>query len=242
MKNYVFKPIHKFLFFGLIAIIFIFLARIVIIPHIMQQRKKVQHKARMMTLNHRMPDFQGLIQFMNNPSLKKAEDLLPYQKYYEAVVDSFPTLADAYLAYGYCTYYQSDLETTLRSFNKAHQISQSSFFPLFNLGVIFYHEGRYAEAAYVLNQAVSTDVKANLLLMFSSKVITQILSASQLSKEQMARNLMTHYGQAYYLLADSLQKEGKPVIAQKMMSQAKIILKRQQAEILDPQDIILKIF
>src|SRR3989338_9562781 len=89
--------------------------------------EKVKARAMVVTLNHLIPSFDGIVELMENRGRANGERLKEYINYYQQIVEYIPQNADAYGMLGFCYYYLGKHEEALASYKKAAQFNPHSF-------------------------------------------------------------------------------------------------------------------
>ncbi len=74
--------------------------------------------------------------------------------YYQKVAEYVPHRADAYGLQGFCYYHLGKTALAIEAYQKAVQIDDRFFWFYYNLGVIYFREGRYQEAYDYWKQAL----------------------------------------------------------------------------------------
>ncbi len=134
--------------------------------------KRIDRKCKLDNLNHQIPSFAELKQFLESPS---QNHLSPqYLEYYQKVTTYFPTLSEAYALLGLCYDAQNQTKEAVLSFERARQFNPNFFWADYNLGIIYFREGQYLKARQEFHRAVSMAPETTLKAMYSSRIYQQI--------------------------------------------------------------------
>lgn len=144
-----------------------------LLPHMIHEQKRAVVKARATMLNHKIPSFKDLLNFLEGkyPSVGKE-----YVDYYERVVEFFPQAADAYGMLGFCYFHRGQVERAIAAYTQASTLTPRFFWYPLNLGLIYYREEQYTQAAESLQKAVAIPPQETLNQIKTSTVYRQILS------------------------------------------------------------------
>jgi len=147
--------------------------------------KKVIYKAKLSTLNRLRPISSSYLVEIEGRDLRSVDKKLleKHEKYYKSVVNVLPTLPGPYGLLGYCQYYLGDERRSIDSFKKATALNSNIFSYFYNLGVIFYNQGRYEEAINNFKQAMSKNPAATVNFVYTSKVYLPILQDNSLGAQ-----------------------------------------------------------
>jgi len=155
----------------------IFYLLILLLFHTVIDFDKTMSRARLLVLNRLRPEtFYYITDFIGlHPEYGKIE-LEEYAFYYKAVVEYMPHRADALGLLGYCSYYLGQLNESISSYQRAIGINPDFFWFHYNLGVIYFKEGRYKEALESFKKALATKPQqAFEFIRFSRRIYLPII-------------------------------------------------------------------
>lgn len=188
--------------------------------YLKKERRELQFRAKLVTLNHDIPPFDNLLLFAKNPEGSNKEDLSQYIQYYQKVVSLFPEMGEAYHILGYCYYYSGEYERSVSSYQKAIELKPELFWDYYNLGLILFKAGQFENAVPFFVKAVSFKPKEIMNQVVTSPAFRQIMASEKFNLE-MDMNLQKSYDSSYYLLAASLQAGGRTQQAREILQKIK---------------------
>jgi tetratricopeptide (TPR) repeat protein len=134
--------------------------------------EKVAMKARIKTLNRQMPDFQYLAQIARAPGRFDPVRMKDYVRYYQRVVEYFPSMGEAWGMLGFCYhFYDGKTQQAIEAYEKAIQCNPRFFWFYYNLGSLHYQQGDYAKAVRMLEAAIKQDFAQSAKFILSSQYI-----------------------------------------------------------------------
>ena len=167
---------------------------------LINQREKALHKAQIITLNHSIPDFTSLVNFLH--SSRQADSVArEYLNYYQMVSNTFPDLADGYAVLGLLYFYMEDETRAIDHLQTAVKLNPNSFYAHYNLGLLYLKKARYQEAADALTKAMGCDPKKVIETIYSSRIYVQLIGAMTESQKKNVANLQNDYKTAFKYLA-----------------------------------------
>ena len=149
--------------------------------------------ARGATLSRLMPSFEYLKQLAAGSAKIDRKELKEYAYYYEIVNEYMPR-PDALGVLGYIYFHLGQDKKAVTCFLKAAAADPQSFSFHYNLGVIYFNRGFYAEAVESLKKALDTSVDVNMSYITSSKIYYPFLG----SQEDLAYRLKEHLRKGSY--------------------------------------------
>ena len=154
-------------------------------------------------LNDSIPDFSQMILFSKYQSVKNM-DWKPYKKYFEIILQYIPDDLVTKNLLGFVDYYMGDENKAINLFKSSSEVSgKNIFWSNYNLGVIYYKDGKWPQAAEYLFKAVSSSPNLNLYLMKNTQVYRQIF-VSPYFKYSISDEIEDAQSHAYILLLSSL--------------------------------------
>jgi tetratricopeptide (TPR) repeat protein len=140
--------------------------------HFVLDQSKVASKAKTLTLNRLLPkSFDYLLSFSQKKEPLNISKFEEYFLYYQKVVEYLPGRADAQGMLGFCGYYLGKTRQAQSALEKAIAINPQFSGFYYNLGVIYFKQGRYAQAVEALKKAAMLPPKAALSYVLSSREI-----------------------------------------------------------------------
>jgi tetratricopeptide (TPR) repeat protein len=166
--------------------------------------KTIQMRIKLRHLNDAIPDFSDMILFSRTPNAKNDVIWRPYHDYFGLILQYIPDDLIVKDLLGYVDYYKGQETKAIELFKASAVLkNQNLFWPNYNLGVIYYTKGQWAQAAQYLFGAVSSNFHLTLLLMQNSMVYQQI-SLSPFFKYSFDDEIKGAQAYAYVLLLSSL--------------------------------------
>ncbi len=151
-------------------------------------------------LNEIMPSFGYLNSFNEKQGAFNQEYLDSYIAYYEKVNEFLPNQADVYSMLGYCYYHANDLEKAISFYNRAIEVNPHVFWFSYNLGVIYYKQGNYAQAVKSLQAAMDRRPEHALAFVGYSRVYRRIAHGVKNYKNALEERVQVGYGDCLALL------------------------------------------
>ena len=133
--------------------------------------------ASLRTLNRLMPpQLSTLNDIVADRKNINQKELSVFQFYFEKVTELMPQMADAFGLYGFCSYYLGKHKKAITAYQKAIELNPAFFWFYHNLGIIYFKEGRYEEAARMFEAALGTKPEyAGMFIGSSTKMYIPIL-------------------------------------------------------------------
>ncbi len=125
-----------------------------------------------------------------------------YADYYEHLLDTFPSLRDAYGLLGYCYHYLGDDPKAIKFLKTAIQYDPDYFWNYYNLAIIYIRGAHYRQASDLLQGAVKVDPVKSLKSLFSSQFVYLPLLGEDPSKAlaQDSQHLKKTYEMSFILI------------------------------------------
>ncbi len=159
-------------------------------------------KLRLRTLNLFMPlSYDYLINFAGGKEAADPYRLKEYLSYYETVAKLIAKRSDAYGLSGYFYYHLGKTRKAIASYEKAIRIHPKFFWYPYNLGLIYYKNGQYAQAIESFQQAREASLDATLQFISSSEKIYQPIVVSRKIHFNLdpRKQLKEGFAKTYYL-------------------------------------------
>jgi len=165
---------------------------------LLQERHKSQAKTRATTLNLIKPSFEDFVAY--RIAHGQAGISRSYLSYYEKLTEYMPQKSEAHAMLGFCYYHARRNEEAVVSFHRAIQLDPDYFWTLYNLGVIYFNQGQYQQAAGMFKRALSLKREVTLKAIFASKIYGEIILSAKNFDYTIEKNLQVGYQDAYRLL------------------------------------------
>ncbi len=164
-----------------------------------KKKVKAQNKVKELNEFYVNPDYLAYV-FKNQKNFDK-EELKKQVKYYEKINQYMPSRSAAYGLLGFCHYHLGNYDKAIDYYNKAIYLNPDFFWFWYNLGVVYFKNDQYQEAAVSLGKAVTSDVGKTSQFVQESKVYRPILSAQRITdREQLKNQLKEGYRDCYKML------------------------------------------
>lgn len=167
--------------------------------------KDVVYKANLKTLNRLMPPtVDYLIELYEGKGVLDRKKLEDFEHYYQKVTEIIEGRADAYGLLGFCKYHLNKREEAIASYKKAITLNSKFFWFYYNLGVIYFKDGRFEEAVDILEKGLAVSLKRTLLytsvseLLYLPIIFTRVKDASV--EEWLGNQLKEGFRRAHLML------------------------------------------
>jgi tetratricopeptide (TPR) repeat protein len=167
-------------------------------PSLLVQRREDRERAKLNSLNiHMPPDSQRLLEAMAGAS---NVELREYVQYFKLVTEYMPQQADAYAMLGFCYAYQGQWAESEEALKKSLSLNPYSFWPYYNLGLLYGRTGHPKEAQIILAKALALPLEKTLGTITSSKIYRDIIVSSGKNFDDVVQSLQQGYQSAALLL------------------------------------------
>jgi len=158
-------------------------------------------------LNTTRPDFQDLLRVeKRQAAIIPRGGLKDYFNYFHLVTKAMPDNAQGQLMLGYLYEITGDKKEARIFLKKAYLLDPLFFFTAFDLALVLFEQGEYAQSAGLLQKALAMAPDSTLQKMMSSIIYRQILSSMKDGRD-IVFSLQQAYHDAYVLLIESLAKQ-----------------------------------
>jgi len=185
---------------GLPAILLVFIFNIV---------KTEYPQAKLRSLNFYMPHPLSFLVEIENEQEIDTQRLQHYKRYYHKIVQFMPQMGDGHAMLGYCLFYVGDFKAATDSYLRAVALNDAFFYNYYNLGVLYFKQERYQEAANMLMRAVSKDPVVAIKYMVASKIYQQMLSSLTEKQGVGIQNVRERYRDAFALISITFYRMGR---------------------------------
>jgi tetratricopeptide (TPR) repeat protein len=178
------------------------LKSIPILSSLITEREKLERRAKVITLNHEIPEFGGLVQFIEDPSQQSS--LESYIQYYSALTNVFPDLAEGHAVLGFCYFYSAKKDSAIEEYKRAVELKPSFFYFYYDLALIYLDRANYYAAHELFKKALACDVKQTLGTILSSKTFLQLMGGMSEDEKKKMLGLQEDYRKAseYLVIAE----------------------------------------
>lgn len=145
---------------------------------IADQRNEVHDRAQVALLNALMPpSFADLAESALSKRDTETVDWGIYRAYFQhaASVLPAPLNSDAYALTGFCVYRQGQADGALSSYRRALELNPGYATTYYNLAVLYFKAGDYANAADLISRMMAMNREASLSVIATSKFYLDIL-------------------------------------------------------------------
>ena len=162
---------------------------------------KDYEQAKFKLLNQLIPfSFEYLIHLQENSRIYFNERTLkPYIQYYDRVVSYMPSSAEAQAMAGFCQYYMGNKTQSAEHYLKAMSLDPEYFWYAYNLGVIFFEDKKYEEAASWFYKAISLKEDQVYKVLSTSRIYQQIVNTIPTINYDFADSYKKSHQSAYQL-------------------------------------------
>ncbi len=173
-----------------------------IVRHIFRERDKAKMRVGMMSIQSFKPEsFEFFFEFIQNKEESKSDRLGQYVPYYKRIVEYYPYVPGGYEILGFCYYYLDKKEEAREVYQQAIKHHPDFFWPYYNLGVMYFQEGRYKESTAMLRKAMSFNPAEILKKMYMSRAYGEILRHASKFNYAVDQSLKESYQNSYKLMA-----------------------------------------
>ncbi len=161
---------------------------------------KVQDKNMLKALNDLKPDLSYFVKYEENQGPFNKAELQRNITYYKKITEFFPQNPTAHGMLGFAYYHADDQNKAIEYFQKATELHPQFFWFYYNLGVINFKDGRYADAIEPLNKALTTNLTHTLTLLSTSEIYRRLFVGLSGLGKTMSTHLGTGTQNCYKLL------------------------------------------
>ena len=168
--------------------------------HGLWQRYRQSRTARQtMILNRVMPrSFGYIFKAFKEKRAVDPRQIKPFLYYYEKVVQYRPQRVDALGMSGFCYYWLGDRARAKARYQDASRKFPAFFWFSYNLGLLYWMDGQYAQARAAFAQALRADPAVTMAFIGRSKrIYGPLLARFGNAKEDLARLLKQDYQASY---------------------------------------------
>lgn len=195
--------IFKKIFLGIVDLVFRRVILLFILAAIFSTVFINHHSLKLKTLNYLLPSKEELKVFVEQPDALSRDQLKSFLVYYKTVCDfvkNDPEESAPCSMVGYAYYYLGNEKKAAQYYRRSCQLNDRFFWFYFNLGVIYYNQERYAEAADVFAQALNTPADHAAYFFMLTKTYREISRILDISPEDYEKSLNKGYELSKQLL------------------------------------------
>ena len=183
--------------FGLTIIVYLLLAAawFYILDH-----KETLSFARGSTLSRIMPSFKYLVDYANGEVPFDREQWESYKFYFEKASNMMPLRADVYGLLGYTYANLGEFHRAEAAFIKGVKLLPYYFWYRFNLGVAYYQQGQYAEAAESFNNALGLKLEETVNYIYKARMYVPLLIELPLHQKRIILGTGQAFEDVYLLM------------------------------------------
>lgn len=189
--------------------------------HIAKEQTRARYRMRGISMSFFVPSFESLSQAVAQEQSLPGDQLAPYMRYYEKVIEFYPEIAEAYALLGYCYFHQGDSYTALEYFQKAHHLQPYSFWTNYNLGILYWKQQNMAKTIEHLSIAAKIPLPVTLKKIHTSSLYQGIWKEYAHPEQRITTLLQKGYAQTYALLGSILVRQGQQKTAAMLIEKAK---------------------
>lgn len=168
--------------------------------------------------NIRPRSFDYLIEIYNQGKDGGRGHLKEYLNYYNKVSDYVPSQSEALGLSGFCYYYLGDKKRSLVNYSKAVELNPDFLWFYYNIGVIYFTQNQYQQAADTFYKAARTKPEENMKFILSSQRLYMPIVQKRFSDlKQLERQMQEGYLKSLRYLSLSLDAIGEKAAAQQFL-------------------------
>lgn len=160
----------------------------------------ILRRARMKALDRVRPDKFDYLLLLEKGTRVDEKKLEEYTFFYEKNVEYLPNAADRYGMLGFCYYHLGQHEKALEIYKEASLLTNIFFGFHYNMGVIYFKQGDYSNAAKALEMLTRASMAKNIELVMSSRALRPFLAGKTGTANDVVERLRTTFTNGYKLL------------------------------------------
>ena len=127
------------------------------------------------TMSRLMPSFEYFVDVLENNEKFDRKKLEDYEQYFENAVRFMPLNAEGHGLLGFCYYHLEKEKKAIVSYRQAMKKNRYFFWYPYNLGFIYFENGRYKKAVEVFEPAINIPPDRTLVTVRANKIFRPIL-------------------------------------------------------------------
>jgi len=164
--------------------------------------ESIQQKFRLATLNRIRPyHYHYLVDVADNKVPVDRKKMMTYFKYFNIISDFLPHKPGAHAMLGFLSFYLGNKDDAIKYYQKA--VDKNAWIHMFhyNLGLVYFHEGRYEEAAQSLKATLNLKANVTFLFLVDSKIYRPILAnVAKDNEKKVFETIRRDYDNSYRLI------------------------------------------
>jgi len=218
-------------------------SKVPLLSSLIYERNRTSYKGKIKRLRHISPSFEGLSQSLLSPKKGNPRQYDDYVKFYKNVLALFPDTKQANALLGFCAYYSDNHDEAITYFLESANNPPITFWPYYNLGVIYFESGDYEQALRFLAKARRADANITYNTVVQSKLYNQIFWPKKIGESPFFKeSLQKRYRTSAILLAESLQRMGREKEAEVLLKNVAETYKIHLPINLNREDYLVRIF
>jgi len=186
-------------------------AKVVGLPPVkalVQQREKVQQKARAVTLNHFMPaSYDYLIALADGTAEPEENKFNQYVIYYKKVTEYLPNMPEAYALLGFCYDQLGRQALAIEHYQRALNLNPRIMHYYLNLAILFLEKGEVMTAKTLLEKSTQAALDDTLRFESTSRVYLPFFQEGEGFSSNVIQQARKNYRKAFRLLIGILSRQ-----------------------------------
>lgn len=158
-----------------------------LLAHTKVDASRVKAKAQNTSLMYLRPSFSYVNQYVLGKTAFDAPRFEKAIRYYEQMIQYYPTTADAFGMLGFCYFQKGNISKTIDFYRRAVYLAPKNFWYVYNLASIYFKQEKYVLARQGFEQALTLDVSASTQHIKNSSVFSQYYT--NFSEDALKQNL-----------------------------------------------------
>ncbi len=167
-----------------------------------------QKKVRLDQLRQRL-SFEELLALEDTSVQVPKEQLIKYLGYYEDMIKNNGLSADAIAMRGFCYFHLGQKDKAKAAYQQAVDLNPRFFAFQYNLAVLDFQAGDYAQAFKGFQKALTTAASDNIIFLRKFKNFVYIIYKVQLKNSSLNDHIKKGYSLSAYFAGQCLEKLGK---------------------------------
>jgi tetratricopeptide (TPR) repeat protein len=215
---------------GVVIVILLCCFKNPIVAHIIREHDLVEEKSKMVTISYYFPNFDYFADIVSGAQQPKKDWMEGYyfgkpyifHTYYQKTVDLFPDNGAAHYLLGFCEYYMGNQDVAVTQFEKSVEADPYFFWSYYNLGVIYFQQGKLRKSVEIMTKALSLSNEITLAIINRDSLFHQIWHKVANPSEVLERNVEEGQKDAVLVMTASFIKAGGYAQALKIMGTFKL--------------------
>jgi len=186
-------------------------AKVVGLPPVkalVQQREKVQQKARAVTLNHFMPaSYEYLLGLADGTVEPEENKFNQYVIYYKKVTEYLPNMPEAYALLGFCYAQLGRQVLAIEHYQRALDLNPRVMHYYLNLGILFLEKGEVLTAKTLLEKGAQASLDDTLRFESTSRIYFPFIQEGEAFTQNVIQQARNNYRKTFRLLIVILSRQ-----------------------------------